>query len=137
MRGATPATVTEAMGAEGVEHDKNARHFLSHYAHGEGGSGDINFRFNEQGRADLIFGVIDKSQTETSFAFIWNAERLPNGCSDMPNTRMMRCDFKKDMARALWWSGADALSEPLSPATRGETTTRGAKYKNKPPHAAQ
>jgi hypothetical protein len=46
MRGATRAAVTAAMGAEGSKRDKNSRHYLSNYAHGGGGSGDINFRFN-------------------------------------------------------------------------------------------
>jgi len=89
LRGATRAAVTEAMGAEGAKTGSNAR-YLSNYGQGDGGSGVINFRFNEQGRADQIFGVIDKSMTETGFDFIWNAEH-PNGCSDMPGTRLRHC----------------------------------------------
>jgi hypothetical protein len=94
LRRATRDEVTKAMGVEGRpftgEKEKNIIHFLSNYARGQnGGDGAINFRFDQSGRVDIIFGAIE--QKGHHYDFIWNAELLPNGCSDLPNTRMARC----------------------------------------------
>jgi hypothetical protein len=93
LRGATRTEVVAAMGVEGralSESEKDILHFISNFARGEReGSGIINFKFDASGHVAVIFGYIDRSGTD--YQFIWNADLLPFGCSDLPNTRMRSC----------------------------------------------
>ncbi|MGH7079181.1 MAG: hypothetical protein ACREFU_13945 [Acetobacteraceae bacterium] len=91
MRGKTKAEVQRAMGVNGRP-DNDGLHFISNYARGaKYGSGDINFLFKGN-RAVVIFGSLDLPNEAGSADFIWNAKLLPAGCSDLPNTKMARCD---------------------------------------------
>jgi hypothetical protein len=92
MRRATKAEVIAAMGVEGrTVNIPNTIRFLSNYSKGQRtGSGSVNFRFDQSGRVDIIYGDIDDPAGHF-YDFMWNAELLPNGCSDLPNTRMARC----------------------------------------------
>jgi hypothetical protein len=69
-------------------------HFLSNYSRGERwGSGSVNFTFDDEGRVAVIVASIDPpSMAGKSIDFIWNADRLPEGCSDFPSIHMHRCD---------------------------------------------
>jgi hypothetical protein len=93
LRGATREQVRAAMGVEGRPVPiPNTIRFLSNYSKGERiGTGAVNFRFDKDGRADLINGDVDDPAGHF-YDFIWNRELLPNGCSDLPNTRMFRCN---------------------------------------------
>jgi hypothetical protein len=83
---ATRSEVVAAMGVEGralSESEKTILHFISNFARGgRGGDGIINFKFDASGHVGVIFGYISRSG---------NAELLPFGCSDLPNTRMRSC----------------------------------------------
>jgi hypothetical protein len=93
MRGATKAEVVKAMNVSGRE-IKDGLHFISNYSSGERrGSGVVNFLFDHNGRVSVISASIDLPITAgKSVDFIWNAERLPEGCSDLPDTHVQRCD---------------------------------------------
>src|ERR1700730_14982024 len=98
MRVATKPEVVKAMGGEGREVEGAGLHFISNYSRGERwGSGIVNFKFNSEGHASVIFANLDRpiaerENEETGIIwFIWNAELEPNGCSDLPNTHMKHC----------------------------------------------
>jgi hypothetical protein len=103
MRNATKPEVVRAMGVEGREVDDAGLHFISNYSKGERwGSGVVNFKFNPEGRATVIFATLDSPTVELENGeveeivhaqFIWNAELEPAGCSDLPNTRMKHCRY--------------------------------------------
>ncbi len=80
------------MGVEGrTVNIPNTIRFLSNYSKGQRTrSGAVNFRFDQSGRADIIYGDIDDPAGHF-YDFMWNAELLPFGCSDLPNTRMKHC----------------------------------------------
>ncbi len=92
MRSATRAEVIKAMNVNGRE-IKRGLHFLSLYSQGQRwGSGDVNFMFDGQGRVSVIDAFLDPPNDKGARAeLIWNADLLPNGCSDLPVTRLVRC----------------------------------------------
>jgi hypothetical protein len=94
MRGATKAEVAKAMNVAGRDIDHNRLHFLSNYSRGQRwGSGIVNFVFDKTGRVSIIFATVDSPTSESKHAeFIWNAELLPAGCSDLPATSMKHCN---------------------------------------------
>jgi hypothetical protein len=104
LRDATKTEVVKAMGVEGraLKPDSLCRgvtcsdelHFISNYSKGtHWGAGDINFLFDQDGRVSLIFGSIDPPNGEGRAAsFIWNADLLPAGCSDLPHSLLKSCD---------------------------------------------
>jgi hypothetical protein len=103
MRNATKPEIVRAMGVEGREVDDAGLHFISNYSRGERwGSGVVNFKFNPEGHASVIFANLDRpiaerENEETGILwFIWNAELEPNGCSDLPNTRMKHCRYDRE-----------------------------------------
>jgi hypothetical protein len=93
MLPAAKADVLKAMNVAGREIDGGI-HFLSNYSRGErSGSGDVNFRFDPQGRVSVIFATVDSAIADGTHAdFIWNAESLPRGCSDVSGTMMKHCN---------------------------------------------
>jgi hypothetical protein len=93
MRGATRADVIRAMNVKGREISGGLR-FLSNYSRGaKWGSGSVNFTFNNDGRVSVIMASIDPpNMAGRSVDFLWNADRLPEGCSDFPATHMRHCD---------------------------------------------
>jgi hypothetical protein len=93
MRRATKPEVIKAMNVRGREISAGL-HFISNYSEGERwGSGDVNFTFDTEGRVSVIVASIDPPGMQgKSVDFIWNADRLPGGCSDFPNTHLQRCD---------------------------------------------
>lgn len=103
MPGATKSEVVKAMGGEGREVEGAGLHFISNYSRGERwGSGIVNFIFNSEGHASVIFANLDRpiaerENEETGILwFVWNAELEPNGCSDLPNTRMKHCRYDRE-----------------------------------------
>jgi len=92
VRGATRAEVTKAMNVNGRE-IKRGLHFLSLYSQSQRwGSGDVNFMFDGQGRVSVIDALLDPPGDKGPRAeFIWNANLLPDGCSDSPITHLKRC----------------------------------------------
>jgi hypothetical protein len=95
MRGATRREVVEAMKVVGREVEGAGLHFVSNYSRGQlWGSGGVNFVFNQAGRVSIIFASIDApaSSNGKHAEFIWNAERDPAGCSDLPGTKMKHCN---------------------------------------------
>lgn len=93
LRRSTKADVIKVMNVAGRE-IKGGLHFLSNYSSGQRwGSGDVNFLFDNEGRVSVIFASLDPPNSEGKFAdFIWNAKLLPDGCSDLPDTSMKRCN---------------------------------------------
>jgi hypothetical protein len=92
MRNATKAEVIDAMNVNGRPID-GGLHFLSNYGRGERwGSGIVNFSFGDDGRVSVIVASIDPPNMKgKAVDFIWNADRLPGGCSDFPATHLRRC----------------------------------------------
>jgi hypothetical protein len=68
-------------------------HFLGYYAHGaKGGTGEITFVFDKDGKAVTISGMINTSDLSLpSFMYIWNAKLEPAGCFDAPNSHLRHC----------------------------------------------
>jgi hypothetical protein len=97
MRFATRAQIQKAMNAAGreiVNGDRAGLHFISNYTRGsQYGSGYINFTFDKDGKVVIMSGYIDSAYgvDPPDARFIWNAELLPNGCFDGPNTKMHHC----------------------------------------------
>jgi hypothetical protein len=93
MRGATRAQVIAAMNAGGRPVE-GGLHFISNYGMGSRGFfGDVNFKFDTNGRVDIITGFVDQAGGASGMEFIWNAEK---GflCSDFPKSRT-RCNSGK------------------------------------------
>jgi hypothetical protein len=91
MRGATKDQVQKAMGVLGRPID-DGLHFISNNSEGSRfGSGDVNFMFNSDGQVAVIYGLLDLPNETGTAEFIWNREKLPSGCSDLPHSKMNRC----------------------------------------------
>lgn len=98
LRFKTRREIQQAMNAAGGEtnpnnpdYDPHGLHFISNYTRGkEDGSGIANFVF-KNGKAVIIFGVIDTANSESSADFRWNADLLPEGCFNGPHTTMHHC----------------------------------------------
>jgi hypothetical protein len=102
MKDKSMSQVQEAMGVKGRPVD-NGLHFISNYAKGEkNGSGDINFVFND-GRVTVMFGSLDLPNASGDAEFIWNVTLLPNGCSDLPHSKLTPCDGKSDDLQHQQW----------------------------------
>jgi len=97
LRHASRADIQKAMGVTGRE-GMNRLHFVSNYSMGaRWGSGDVNFVFADDGRTACIFADLDSPNAVAKSAqFIWNAQTLPAGCSDLPGTRLARCRSVSD-----------------------------------------
>lgn len=92
MRDATKQQVQTAMGARGREIDLGL-HFISNYSEGtKFGSGLVNFIFSTDGKVSIITALLDIPNGARRVEFIWNHETLPGGCSDLPQSRMHRCN---------------------------------------------
>ena len=93
MRGATKTEVMKAMNVNGREIERGL-HLLSNYSSGQRwGSGDVNFLFDPRGRVSAIFATLDPPNSGGTHAdFIWNADLLPAGCSDLPDTHLKPCN---------------------------------------------
>jgi hypothetical protein len=76
-------------------------HFLGYYGYREnilahlpqkGGTGEITFVFDKDGKAVIISGMINTSDLSLpSFMYIWNAKLEPAGCFDAPNSHLRHC----------------------------------------------
>jgi hypothetical protein len=99
LRFATREQIQKAMNAAGGEIDAardtpggGGLHYISNYTRGgSDGTGVVNFIFNKSGKTVIISGFIETANTASSDRFIWNAELLPDGCFDGPNTKMHSC----------------------------------------------
>lgn len=92
MRGATQDQVQEAMGVRGRPIERGL-HFISNYAEGSRlGSGDVNFTFDIDGRVSVVWAILDLPNDERHPEFIWNKIDFQHGCSDLPHSRMARCN---------------------------------------------
>ena len=94
MRGATKAEVQKAMNVKGREFTGGTLHYISNYSRGERwGDGDANFTFDAAGHVTILAASLDSPGMKNgSKEFIWNAELLPNGCSDLPGSKIQSCD---------------------------------------------
>jgi hypothetical protein len=99
LRFKTRRAIQQAMNSAGREtnpnnpdYDPRGLHFISNYTRGkEDGSGVVNFVFNKDGKAVIIYGEIDTANSASLDDFRWNADLLPEGCFDGPHTTMHRC----------------------------------------------
>jgi hypothetical protein len=117
LRGATLAEVAKAMGGEGHGDAipgpwwcgggtcSTARHFVNYKKGAVGGTGALSFLFDQNGRVAVIFGSLDPSgdydgDYGNPSDFIWNADLLPAGCSDLPRSHLAACS-KNDILTLL------------------------------------
>jgi hypothetical protein len=96
MRNAPMATVRAAMKVAGRDvgnGQQSELHFISNYSRGSRwGSGDVNFLFDAKGRVEVISASLDPPYMNGKSAdFTWNRGLMPNGCSDLPNSKLHRC----------------------------------------------
>jgi hypothetical protein len=97
MRNATKLEVVNAMNASGLERVDKRLHFISDYGMSSKysierwGSGDVDFLFDEAGRVYIIHAIIFGPHVDNA-EYIWNREGLPTGCSDLPRSKLPRCN---------------------------------------------
>jgi hypothetical protein len=85
-------------------------HFIGNYSRGanENKDGDMNFLFDAEGHVSVIYGSFDDDHNS---AYIWNAKLLPNGCSDLPSSKLARCDGNgKSIQHLVWLSAVEGMS---------------------------
>jgi hypothetical protein len=123
LRHATKPEVIKAMGVEGREVEGAGLHFISNYSRGERwGSGIVNFVFNSEGHASIIFANLDRPIVEREnenadiIWFVWNAELEPNGCSDLPHEALLKCATAiGGQIMRVWFSGPRLLHGLVRP----------------------
>jgi hypothetical protein len=117
LRGKTAAEVRAAMGVNGRDDNGYTAlpqpkflHFIGNYSRGanENKDGDMNFLFDAGGHVSVIYGSFDDDHNS---AYIWNAKLLPNGCSDLPSSKLARCDdHSKSIQHVVWLSTVEGMS---------------------------
>jgi hypothetical protein len=86
LRGASRAEVEKTMNAPGITRGDGRLHYLSNATTY---SGDVDVTF-KNGRAIIVYGVVQPTDTSKNLEFIWNGEDT-SLCSDVPGSRN-RCD---------------------------------------------
>ena len=91
LEGVTKAELIRAMKSPGITKVDNGRTILHFVSAADRLSGDMNFGLTGD-RVTLIFGIVDEGMQ-----FIWNPSYhgdLPSICSDLPNSRYVKCGQK-------------------------------------------
>jgi hypothetical protein len=104
LRWATRPKIVKAMNVEGLEREDGRLHFDSNYSRvstfviGGWGSGAVEFIFDDAGQAyiihAIIFGpnIVPGPYSDRNAEYLWNWKSLPTGCSDLPQSKLPRCN---------------------------------------------